>query len=175
MDNLLADRIGGAVEAHALDRYAREHGGVSIPDAYRRLAREILEHNHVAMGLTSAPQLVESGTRHAYVSGGWWLVRCAEQLRDGSWGPGCRNCPHVELESKLAICLNCGRVYDVVFPPDRKDAENALLARPDPRARSYFWHERHPIHLTGGKPESVADLDRQNADHGIHRKPTRRR
>lgn len=165
---MLRDRIGGAVEAHALDRYARDHGGLSIPDAYRRLAREILEHNHVAMGLSEAPRLVESGTRHAYVSGGWWVVRCAEQ-HGGTWGEGCRNCPHADPDAKIAICLNCGRVYDVEFPPDRKEAEAALLARPEPRTRSYFWHKSHPLHLTGGKPEKAATLRAENADKGIGR------
>lgn len=167
MENLLAGRIGGAVEAHALDRYARDHGGLSIPDAYRRLAREVLEHNHVAMGLTQAPALVDSGRRHAYVSGGWWVVRCAEQRPDGSWGPGCRNCPHADFDARLAICLNCGRVYEVEFPPDREHAEAALLARPEPRSRSYFWHHSHPLHLSGGRPETAARLHRENRDHGI--------
>lgn len=175
MDALLVDRIGGAVEAHALDRYAREHGGLTIPEAYRRLAREILQHNHLAMGLKEAPQLVDAGTRHAYVSGGWWVVRCAEQQPDGSWGPGCRNCPHAEPESKLAICLNCGRVYSVVFPPQCTAAEEALTARPDHRTRNYFWHPKHPIHLTGGKCEGIADLHRDNDRHGIPRKPKKDR
>lgn len=166
MEQLLADRIGGAREAHALDRHAADWG-LSIPDAYRRLAREILMHNHVALGMSTMPQLVESGRRHAYVSGGWWLVRCAEQQADGSWGPGCRNCPHAETGSNLAVCLNCGRVYDVVFPADRAEAEAALLERPVPRTRSYFWHKSHPLHLTGGKPEKAATLHAENAKNGI--------
>ncbi len=170
MDHLLRDRIGGAREAHGLDAYARAHGLDDLAEAYRRLAREVLAHNHLALGHAAPPQLAHAGTRRAYVSGGWWVVRCAEPRPDGSWGPGCRNCPHPEVGSRIAVCLTCGRVYDVEFPADADAAEAALLARGNPRTRNYFWHASHPLHLAGGRPETAASLRRENRARGLGRR-----
>jgi hypothetical protein len=56
----------------------------------------------------------------AFISGGRWLVECTE----------CGNCPVIEPDWKLALCYECGAVYeDIDMPEDRTEIERLLLLR----------------------------------------------
>lgn len=90
------------------------------------------------------PWLVEAPAE-ALVSGGKWIVRCA-----------CGNGPSASPAWQLALCFECGAVFEgVTFPEDAADVELALLARPQLRNR--HW----------AAPETVADLIAENVQHGV--------
>jgi hypothetical protein len=94
----------------------------------------------------------------AEVNHGVWIAPCSCGAR-GLPSPGCV----VFLEQPLGWCVRCrnrawgGGWRRIVVPPDdeRVAIEAALLARPDPTTRSW---------LPG---ETVAELRRENAEHGI--------
>jgi hypothetical protein len=95
----------------------------------------------------SDPWLAERG-RLARIVGGAWQLPCAT--------PGCRNCPSVSPEWLLALCWDCGAVYeDVALPEERASIERLLLRRLDLASRNW---------LPG---ETAEDLERENLAHGI--------
>lgn len=140
MNARIQNKIGTPREAHL----------VSSPEQYEEWARAVMVTRR------QIPEIVPGLGLHAYVSGGWWLVRCP-----------CGNCPHADPDWRIAICPECGSKHEAVFPRNRDAVEAALLERPHHRTRSYFWHKSHPLHLVGHKPETVARLQRENRDHGI--------
>lgn len=80
-----------------------------------------------------------------FVAGGKWLVACA-----------CGNAPSVSPEWRLALCFECGAIYEgVTMPPDAAAIEAVLSRRP------------HPINRAWRRPETVEDLQRENAAHGV--------
>lgn len=83
-----------------------------------------------------------------YVSGGMVQIRCAT--------PGCGNCPAVSPEWRLALCWDCGAIYEGLELPEDFDAiARLLVARPELSTRNW---------LPG---ETVEDLERENVEHGI--------
>lgn len=81
----------------------------------------------------------------ALISGGKWLVRCV-----------CGNAPSVAPEWRLALCFECGAVYeDLVLPDAQPDITAALLERPSPSQR----------HWTPG--ETADDLRAENRRNGV--------
>ena len=83
-----------------------------------------------------------------YVTESLVQIRCAT--------PGCYNAPAVSIEWRLALCWDCGAVYEgLEVPPKWPDVSRVLLARPDPATRNW---------LPG---ETVDGLIRENAEHSI--------
>jgi len=79
------------------------------------------------------------------VSGGKWLVRCA-----------CGNAPSVAPEWRLALCFECGAVYeDLAMPEGQTEISAALLERQSASQR----------HWTPG--ETAADLRAENRRNGV--------
>jgi hypothetical protein len=136
----IRNKIGGPAEAH----------NVNSPEEYRAHARIFLK----GLGVPPAEWLRPGGERPAYVSGGWWVVRC-----------DCGNAPSASPEWGLAICLECGYEFAPVFPKDRAEAEAALLARPiDHR---HFFPANAAKHLgLAHDGETARGLHRENKAHG---------
>ena len=79
------------------------------------------------------------------VSGGKWLVCCR-----------CGNYPSVHPDWRLALCFECGAMYErVQMPADAVAIEAVLVERPSLANRAWLPHE------------SVDDLIRQNIAHQI--------
>jgi len=95
-------------------------------------------------------------TVHDYVG-----ARLTAYVNDGRWIADCSCGAGVVLDLGFAIgrCLECGAVYDVekhvALPATWKAIERALVKRPQPANRN--WQA----------PETVADLQRENREHGI--------
>lgn len=150
----LANEIGRPLHAHK----------VTSPEEYEAWARRRLEkRGHRWHGIRLA-QLTGHGLSPdapAFVSDGRWVVQCV-----------CGNCPSASPEWGLAICGECGLTIEPTFPKDWERAEAALLARPHPSLRHYFWHAEHLHHPDGspkyagfvrdGKPETARTLEWEN-------------
>lgn len=125
---------------------AREHHGVTSPEALRRRhAQAIAKLTRAGMRyrVHQDPQPV-----HAFVSAGSWVVVC----------PACSSGCAVEPAWAIACCFGCGAVYEsVVLPPDRDEIEAALLERPSVTTRHWT-----PL-------EKAADLRTENARLGGRR------
>lgn len=82
------------------------------------------------------------------LDGNTWVADC----------PGCSAGIAIEPEWSVACCFGCGAVYRNFDMPDRAaraQIEATLLARPQWQTRAW---------LPG---ETVADLERENAEHGL--------
>jgi len=96
---------------------------------------------------------VDAPTVTAFVDGSRWVARC----------PFCAGAERVNFQTALFFCCGCrNQVVDRAFlrvtlpaKGNREKIERALLKRPDWLKRAWFPHE------------SVADLERQNKDHGV--------
>lgn len=79
-----------------------------------------------------------------FIAGGKWMVTCA-----------CGNCPSVHPDWRLALCFECGAIYEgVTIPGNAKDIEAVLVERPHPSNRAWLPNE------------TVDDLIAQNVAHG---------
>jgi hypothetical protein len=81
-----------------------------------------------------------------FVAGGRWQLRCTT--------PECGNCPAVQPEWGLALCWDCGAIYEGLSVPDAEAIERVLL-------------RRLMVHRNWMPPETVADLERENLAHGL--------
>lgn len=122
--------------------------GVRTPEEYRALQRSAIANGKTARpGLNWKEPWPSDRGRSAFVSGGKWIVIC-----------DCGNGPSADPEWRLALCLECGAVYeDVALPDDRAEIERLLLERAQVSNR--HWH----------RAETVSDLARDNAAHGVGR------
>ena len=125
------------------------HPGVNTEADYRRAHRDA-----IARGRARYPNLewpepwLALFAPSAFVAGGMWQLRCATV--------GCTNCPSVSPEWRLALCWDCGAVYErVPLPVDIEAIERVLMRRPDVSSRNWL------------PTETVEDLVRENAEHGI--------
>lgn len=138
---------------HAILGPMHVHPGVVTASDYYRRQQAHREHGRrLYPGLvwpapwryTGAPPLV-------FVSGGWWKVYCVT--------PACQaqgDHPSFSIEWRLAICLNCGAVYeDVPVPADAAEIARLLLLRHEMWTRNWL------------PSETVADLYAENAAHGL--------
>jgi hypothetical protein len=85
---------------------------------------------------------------HAFVNAGRWLVQC----------PRCNGAQFAFQNDPWFLCTDCpdGHVWrTVVWPKERRNLEAELLVRPDRETRSWRLGE------------SIADLVKQNAEHGV--------
>lgn len=108
---------------------------VSAADYYRR------QQAHLAHGRRLYPALVwpapwrPAVTPAVFVSEGWWKVCCVT--------PACQaqgDHPSLSIEWRVAICLNCGAVYEEVpIPAEATEIARVLVHRPDPRTRNWNW------------------------------------
>lgn len=80
------------------------------------------------------------------VAQGAWQIECAT---------GCGNFPSVSPEWGIALCYDCGAVYEDIMIPEAAEIERLLVRRQ--RLANRNW-------LPG---ETVADLARGNAAHGL--------
>ena len=105
-------RIGGPKEAH----------GVKTAEDYRTKQAE-----HIAACRQALPDRewrtpwIFAGTHpQAVVNWGRWVVECP-----------CGNCPSASDEWNLALCFECGAIYNAVsFPDHRDEISRALMTRP---------------------------------------------
>ena len=130
---------------HEIGRPLHAHG-VRTPGEYRERQRI-----HLAELRRARPAIVWGEPHDAivqplpFVSGGRWVVQCP-----------CGNAPSADPGWRLACCFECGAIYaDLAFPLEIAWIEALLLARPAQQNRHWFPHE------------SVADLARENTEHGI--------
>lgn len=80
-----------------------------------------------------------------FVAGGKWLVKC-----------DCGNYPSVHPDWRLALCFECGAIYEGLTMPDNaEDIEAVLVERPHPANRAWL------------PSETVNDLIAQNVEHGV--------
>ena len=92
-----------------------------------------------------------------------WIseVRPALTVRQGIWKIacatlGCLNHPVVSVEWRLALCWDCGAIYErLLIPADIEAIERVLLQRPVPETRNWWLDE------------TLADLIAENAAQGI--------
>lgn len=97
-----------------------------------------------ALGLAAAPWDAPDG-QAAFIYGGKWIVSCP-----------CGEIPIASPDWDEARCFQCGAIYRALtWPTDRAAIEAVLLARPTAATRTWLPHE------------TVADLEAQNAAHGI--------
>jgi len=128
------------------------HPGVQTEEDYRRCHAEA-----IAKGRKKYPNLdwrdpwLTVIRPPVYVTHGMAQIRCAT--------PGCGNCPSVSLEWRLALCWDCGAVYEgVEVPADFALAEAVLVCRPSLATRNWRVAQDGGIDET----EAVEDLLVQN-------------
>jgi len=121
-------------------------------DAVRRMYRQM------GFGPLSEPTPATIvGRVQARINHGRWLVDC----------PGCNSALVVDLSEPVYMCVECanaandGRWLQVTLPRNRKAIEAELLKRP-------FGRNPADAPTRNWEPgETVADLRRENAEHGI--------
>lgn len=95
----------------------------------------------------------------AEINHGRWIARCPCKARPTKRRPEAPG-GVVWLEYPYIWCVRCknrataGAWRRVILPADRERIEALLLARPDPETRNWL------------PSESVADLERENIEHG---------
>ena len=137
--------IGTPVQAHAVDS----------AEAYLDKARKYRAAHGLDPILTVRPE-----QPMAFVSDGRWVIDC-----------DCGNGPSASHEwAGLAVCFECGSVYQARFPGDRAQAEEALLARPSPLQRHYYPDDETAKRAGLPKAENAASLRAENRAHGVGRK-----
>lgn len=129
------------------------HPGVNTLEDYRRKHAEALARGRLAYPNLDWPTpWVSSVHPPVFVSGGMWQVRCAT--------PGCGNAPMVSPEWRVALCWDCGAVYEgLAIPADAAEIERVLVLRQHLGWRNWNW----PM-LDGS--ESVDVLRAQNLEMG---------
>jgi len=115
---------------------------------------------YMRMGFGPLPDPTEdntSGTVAARINHGRWLVDC----------PGCNSALVVDLSQPVFMCVECGNAtndgkwFQVTLPRNRRALEAELLQRP-------FGRNPADAPTRNWEPgETVADLRRENAEHGI--------
>lgn len=101
------------------------HPGVNTAADYREQQQAAIDRGRAKYPNLEwpAPWRVEGLFPVVYVAGGMLQIRCAT--------PGCGNCPSVSPEWRLALCWDCGAVYESLeIPADLDRAEQVLLCRP---------------------------------------------
>lgn len=79
------------------------------------------------------------------VSGGKWLVVCR-----------CGNYPSVHPDWRVALCFECGAIYEgLTMPEDAADIEAVLVERQAPANRAWLPHE------------TIAELVAENVERGV--------
>lgn len=106
---------------------------------------------HVGVTLPPLDDVATEPVAMARVHNNMWIVDC----------PWCSNAEFAFLNTPLFMCENCwnqtvgGKWIAVKFPPDVKEIDAALEARPVPNNRN--WN----------LGESVSDLETENVEHGL--------
>lgn len=106
------------------------HPRVNSADDYRARQREAIDALRVQYpNLPWTLPHVVAPNPAAFVSGGRWLVECR-----------CGNCPALAPEwGGLALCYECGAVYEGVdLPSEAIDIERLLVQRDQPSMR--YWN-----------------------------------
>ncbi len=88
----------------------------------------------------------------AYMNWGRWVVDCE-----------CKSAERVDSFPAEVICQACGKTIQVEYPPNRQGIEAVLAHRPPTRAGSRLVHN----HRSWRPGETVADLQRENQEHGV--------
>lgn len=124
---------------------------VKTPEEYRQKAQAfLLRHG-------ASPVLRERTEQSpAYVSDGRWVCDC-----------DCGNSPSVSPEWGMAVCFECGSVWQPTMPADYREAERILLARSSVFNRHYFPTDHLARRRGLVRAETVADLRRENRAHGF--------
>lgn len=124
------------------------------------------------MRSTRLTELIEKALRQRAGAGGIVILptgdaetpRLSPQVGQGRWFVRCPWCPGATIlveEDPRFFCCDCcnaavgGRYLPVDLPPDIREIERVLMRRPDVMTRNW---------LPG---ETVADLDRENIEHGV--------
>lgn len=126
------------------------HPGVNTERQYRLAqAKAIRDGQERYQNLEwRQPWLYLGAAPEVIVSGGRWLIRCAT--------PECGNYPSASPEWRLALCYDCGAIYEgLIFPDDIAEIERLLLLRPTLSTRNLL------------PTDTVAQLERENAEHWI--------
>ena len=138
---------------HAILTAEHVHPNVRTAADYRRRQRQ-----HIAKGRALYPNLVWPAP---------WMSLApplAVIITQGQWKVMCRTLacldahdhPSLSRACRLAICLNCGAIYeDVQIPDEADEIERLLLLRSDIQTRNWV------------QGETVDDLRRENAEHEI--------
>lgn len=138
-----------------------------------------LYHELAARGIVIPPDRSADIAALPIHQGGWWHLidrnpaprdhilttgQVAAEVNAGRWIVRCPDCAGAQLafeNDPHFLCVDCGNQAiggawrPVSWPADRAEIEAVLLRRPDRETRS--WRP----------DESVADLHRQNAEHGV--------
>ena len=120
--------------------------GIRTAEEYRALQRRHLHQVRMARPAWNVPD-PQLATEHppVIVSGGKWLIVCP-----------CGNGPSVHPEWALALCFDCGKVYEgLTMPEDAAGIEAALMQRP------HLWQRQW------APGETVGDLLAENAALGV--------
>ena len=138
-----------------MDDYIVEHRHLQ-PEPYLMTVRR----SYMRMGFGPLPEPTPAtiaGRVQARINHGRWLVDC----------PGCNSALVVDLSEQVFMCVECGnaandgRWLQVTLPRNRKAIEAELLQRP-------FGRNPADAPTRNWEPgETVADLRRENAEHGI--------
>ena len=124
--------------------------------------RELVAHCWRRGGINKRPPPTSevAGSVAAELEHGRWIVKCPNRP------VGCGGALNASLTEPVFLCADCGspenggKWYAVVFPPDRAAIEAMLLRRPAVLADSAINRNWIP-------GESLGDLRRENAEHGI--------
>ena len=138
-----------------MDDYIVQHRHLQ-PEPYLMTVRR----SYMRMGFGSLPEPTPAtiaGRVQARVNHGRWLVDC----------PGCNSALVIDLDEPVYMCVECGNAANggrwlrVIFPRQRKGIEAELLKRP-------YGRNPEDAPTRNWEPgETVADLRRENAEHGI--------
>lgn len=116
-------------------------------DGYRMLQRRIVAQNG-----RGTPWLHVGESPHAYVTGGKWVVDCRV----------CGNGPVVDVAARVALCCECGAIYEGVIVPDAdvlRALEDVLSVRP--------VQARNSRHAGTLRHATIDELDRENQERGL--------
>jgi hypothetical protein len=98
--------------------------------------------------LSARPTLVVFAPR---VNHGRWIVDCLTPFCSGAV-----RVHHSETRATCSLCDNAERgPLPIAWPDERGQIENVLLKRPAPQTRNWSY------------PETVEDLQKENAEHGV--------
>ena len=137
------------------DDYIVQHNDLQ-PEPYLTMVRRM----YMRMGFGPLPEpsaTTITGRVQARVNHGRWLVDC----------PGCNSALVIDLDEPVYMCVECGNSANggawlqVTLPRNRRAIEAELLKRP-------FGRNPADAPTRNWEPgETVADLQRENAEHGI--------
>lgn len=139
--------------------YAESYYGLSFEEYIESVLNRVrVKSMHLPP--LKAVKISQEGSLSARVNHGRWIVDC----------PVCKGAEYVFKSRLLMLCQNCrndstDEFRQVVLPQEVDEIEAALCKRPE---QSYAFGRRCYPHRNWEVGQTVADLERENKEHGVN-------